>query len=641
VSQERIRVGPQAAVEALWRANELLERVFNAVHVLIAYVDRDFDFVRVNEAYARADGREPGFFPGKNHFALYPNAENEAIFRRVVETGERYAAVEKPFTYAEHPERGVSYWDWIVEPVRDARGEVEGLVVSLLDVTDRALTRRGVEAAATYARSLIEASLDPLVTIAPDGRITDVNAATIAVTGCGRDELVGRDFAEFFTDPERARAGYEEAFREGAVRDYALCIRRRDGHVTPVLYNAVVYRDAAGQVVGVFAAARDVTASVRAEQALRRVNRALTTLSGCNESLVHATDEGELVRDMCRAITELGGYRMAWVGAVRHDEGRTLEPLARSGAGAGYLERARVGWGDDDRGRGPCGLAVRSGRTEIVRDARTDPRFAPWRELAEEQGFRSMLALPLVVDGAVLGVLAIYSVEADAFDPEEVKLLEELAGDLAYGIANLRERRARRAAAEKLRRSLEETVQAVATTVEVRDPYTAGHQRRVAGLARAIGHRMGLDDERVHGIWLAGTVHDVGKVRVPVEILIKPGHLTAVETDLIRLHSTTGFEILKDIEFPWPIAQIVLQHHERLDGSGYPRGLEGAAILLEARILAVADVVESMTSHRPYRPGLGVDAALKEIVTHRDHLYDAGAVDACAWLFREGGFAFA
>lgn len=190
----------------------------------------------------------------------------------------------------------------------------------------------------------------------------------------------------------------------------------------------------------------------------------------------------------------------------------------------------------------------------------------------------------------------------------------------------------------ELRDNLLDFVTAIAATIEVRDPYTAGHQRRVADLATAIAQELQLPEDQIEGLKLAGVVHDIGKIRVPAEILSKPGRLDELEFNLIKRHSITGYDILKSINFPWPIAQIVLQHHERLDGGGYPHGLKDSEILLEAKILAVADVVESMVSHRPYRAGLGIDAALEEITRHRTVLYDPGVVDACLKLFREQGY---
>jgi PAS domain S-box-containing protein len=193
---------------------------------------------------------------------------------------------------------------------------------------------------------------------------------------------------------------------------------------------------------------------------------------------------------------------------------------------------------------------------------------------------------------------------------------------------------------DKLRKITGATIQAMAQTVEVRDPYTAGHQKRVADLARAIATRMGLSSDRIDGIRMAGAIHDIGKISVPAEILSKPGLLTPLEFSLIKTHAQIGYDILKDIEFPWDIATMVLQHHERLDGSGYPQGVTGERILLEARILTVADVVEAMASHRPYRPSLGMDKALEEIKGKRGRFYDPDVVDACTLLFSENKFTF-
>ncbi len=188
---------------------------------------------------------------------------------------------------------------------------------------------------------------------------------------------------------------------------------------------------------------------------------------------------------------------------------------------------------------------------------------------------------------------------------------------------------------ESLRKALGATIQAIAVTVETRDPYTAGHQRRVADLSRAIANEMGLESDQTEGIRMAGVIHDLGKIAIPAEILSKPSKLSEIEYRLIQNHSRAGYDILKDIEFPWPVARIVLQHHERIDGSGYPGGLKGDEILIEARIISVADVVEAIASYRPYRPGLGMEKALGEITRNKGVLYDPGVVDACLKLFYE------
>ncbi len=190
----------------------------------------------------------------------------------------------------------------------------------------------------------------------------------------------------------------------------------------------------------------------------------------------------------------------------------------------------------------------------------------------------------------------------------------------------------------KLRKTTGGIIQAMTLTVEARDPYTAGHQRRVSNLARSIATELLLSKKQIEGVRVAGIIHDLGKISIPIDILKKPGRLSKEEFNLIKTHTQVAYDILKTIDFPWPIAQIVLQHHERMNGSGYPAGLSGEKILLEAKILAVADVVEAMTSCRPYRPSLGIDKALEEISKNKATLYDSKIVDACLKIFNEKDF---
>jgi len=192
----------------------------------------------------------------------------------------------------------------------------------------------------------------------------------------------------------------------------------------------------------------------------------------------------------------------------------------------------------------------------------------------------------------------------------------------------------------RLRKTLGTMIQAMSAAVEARDPYTSGHQRRVAALARSIAEEMNLSRDQIEGIRMAASIHDMGKISIPAEILSMPRKLSKLEFDLVKTHSQAGHDIIKDIDFPWPIANIILQHHERINGSGYPHGLRGDNILLEARILAVADVVETMASYRPYRPALGLDTALEEITRNKNILYDGEVVEACLKIFREKKYEF-
>ncbi len=263
-----------------------------------------------------------------------------------------------------------------VSPVKDKAGKIVGASTIARDVTERKKAEEKLRQASLYARSLLEASLDPLVTISKDGKVLDVNRATELATGVERKKLIGSDFSDYFTDPEIARQGYELVFAEETVRDYPLAIRHTSGRVLEVLYNASVFKNEAGEVEGVFAAARDITERKRAERALR-------SLSGCNEALVRATDEQNLLQQVGDLVVKTGGYRMAWVGYADHDERKTVRAVAESGFEAGYLDKVDITWADEERGRGPTGTAIRTGTPTVCHDVTSDSRFVPWRENAD------------------------------------------------------------------------------------------------------------------------------------------------------------------------------------------------------------------------------------------------------------------
>jgi len=252
----------------------------------------------------------------------------------------------------------------------------------------------------------------------------------------------------------------------------------------------------------------------------------------------------------------------------------------------------------------------------------------------------------IFVSGTIGEEKAIETLKSGATDYVLKNRLSRLVPAVHRALQEVRERAQRRNAEEELRLShqrlqhmLEGTAQALAAVTEERDPYTAGHQQRVARLACAIGEEMGLPESQIEGIRMAGLIHDIGKIAVPAEILSKPGKISEAEFNIIRTHPQVGYEIVKGIEFPWPVGQAILQHHEMLDGSGYPAGLKGLEILLEARILAAADLVEAMSSHRPYRPARGTAISLEELVHQKGTLYDPRVVDACWELFYGKGFA--
>ena len=260
------------------------------------------------------------------------------------------------------------------------------------------------------------------------------------------------------------------------------------------------------------------------------MNQAQRVLSKCNEALIRATEEATLLQQICDLIVEEAGYRLCWVGCAENDPAKSVTVIAQAGFEAGYLATLNITWADTERGRGPTGTCIRTGTTAVTKHIATDPQMIPWRAEALKRGYGSSVSIPLIVNAATFGAIMIYAAEPDGFGAEEVALLSELASDLAFGIGNLRTRADRDRITyenmhhtEILQKSLEQSIHAIADTVEARDPYTAGHERRVADLAVAIAKEMGLPEEKVHGIHLAATIHDLGKIHIPAEILLQTG----------------------------------------------------------------------------------------------------------------------
>jgi PAS domain S-box-containing protein len=527
--------------------------------------------------------------------------------------------------------------------VLDSAGNPVQNIAIVRDITDRKAMETALRDSEGSYRSLFELSPDAIVAWKSNAVIEAANQAAATMLGYDQaEDLFGRSWLDFVV-PEDAPAravATRSAEQSGGLIGSEFSMQRKDGSRFPVEGRLRAALDSAGNPVRTIAIARDITARKQAEHALQRLNRTLRNLVAADTAVVHATTEQTLLDDMCRVCVEVGGYRLVCIGFVEHDEAKTVRPVAWAGEHAEYIQKANLTWADTERGRGPTGAAIRTARTQINQNIEINPAMAPWRADLVGYGFKSSVALPLKSGSEVFGAVTLFAGEPDAFGLEEVDLLEELAGDLAYGIQARRDRAGRETALAALDGALKSTVQAVAGALEMHDTYTAGHERHVADLSVAIARELGLTESLIEGLFLAGLIHDVGKINIPSEFLSKPGKLTPLEYQLIQTHVQAGYDIIKTISFPWPIAQSMLQHHERLDGSGYPNHLKGEAISIEGRILGVADVVDAMQSHRPYRPALGLDAALAEIEQGKGRLYDPAVVDACTVLFRQKGFKF-
>lgn len=428
--------------------------------------------------------------------------------------------------------------------------------------------------------------------------------------------------------------------------DFTCRIRRQDGEVRWIWAKGKPEFDERHEPVALFGLVQDITKREQEEVERERLLKRQLVLSRITLSLGASTGLKNTLRTLCsevRSLLDADGFFVSWYQkdtglitalsifneGVECDVGTIRSiPLAEEGkeVQSTVLRTAR-----------PLNIPnwiEREHAMQTVYPIESDGSLAPVPPGDERAGCtESALLVPMMFEGEPVGVLQVQSNRLNAYSDEDVDLLAGVANVAAVSIQNA-------LLLEEIQRGLEGTIEALARTTEMKDPYTSGHQQRVSQLACAIAEKMGLGEKTVDGVRVSGLIHDVGKVSIPAEILSKPGRLTPLEFSLVKEHVRIGFDVLKGIVFPWPVAETVLQHHERLDGSGYPCGLRGEAINLGARILAVADVVEAMASHRPYRPALGIDAALAEIRDHQGKLYDPEVVEVCNQLFADG-FEFA
>ena len=484
-------------------------------------------------------------------------------------------------------------WKWIL-----ARGSVvsqspDGRPLRMIgthtDITERKRAEEALRASEDRYRDLVENSRDLICTHDLEGRLLSVNAAAVRLTGFAREALLGMNLADLLT--QGARAGfpaYLDALRTRGAARGLMHIRTAQGEARWWEYDNTLRSDGVAAPV-VRGMAQDVTEVRLAERARKSSEDKFSRAFQLNPDAININRlEDGLYVSVNRGFTRIIGYGEA-------------ELLGRTSLELDI-------WADPaDRARLVEGLRNEGVVTNLEARFRT-----------KDGRILDGLMSASIID--IDGVPHVISITRDVSERKQVeRQMQEYVGELENAFMS--------------------TVKVATTLGEMRDPYTAGHQRRVAEIAVAIGAEMGLDARGQEGLRVAGYLHDIGKINIPAEMLSKPGKLSAVEYQLIKGHAQSGYDVLKDVEFPWPVAEVALQHHERVDGSGYPQGLKGEAIVLEARIMAVADVVEAMSSHRPYRAGLGIDNALAEIERGSGGVYDSKVADACLRLFREKGYS--
>lgn len=477
---------------------------------------------------------------------------------------------------------------------------------------------------------------DTLVIVEPNGLLE-------AMTGYPPGTLAGVGIQAIL--PEIDRVGLDMAFQSPSENGITKRVQlsRQDGTRIPAWMTLSRPYSFAGRRLVVFEL-RNAAREQDMEERLAAKRWALRAYAAAALTLVRAESSETLLQQICEAMTNDSPFVLASVAMVGAAPEYPVVIQAKAGPAIGYMEGIEItAAADSSRGRGPAGEAFRTQRSQIVSDVATDPNYGLWRERALRHGIRCTLTVPFKIGPDQNGLLGVYSANRSAFGAVVYEAFEHLAQEIGVGLHTLRqreqierERQQREAAQQQLTQALVAAVGAIAGAVEAGDPFTAGHQRRVAIVACDLAAQLGWNEDQLRGLRMAAMVHDIGKLAVPQEILNKPGRLTPQEFDRVKLHVEVGYQILKDIPFPWPVAEMARQHHEKLDGSGYPLGLRGDAILPGARVLAVADIVESMACERPYRKALGVEAALEEVeMLAAKGKLDPEVVRVCARMFRE------
>lgn len=449
-------------------------------------------------------------------------------------------------------------------------------------------------------RTMFEDSGDAMYISTKEGKFIDVNQSAVDLFGYSREEILQMDILNLYTDKEDRKAVSEEIDKKGQIRSYELNLKRKDGKIISCLLTSTAMHDSNGNITGYQGIIRDITARKEREEALKRradnLDKRYKELQ-CLSSISNIVEEPDYDLDNVLSKTV------------------SVVPFALQ-----HSEDVGV----------KISLDNKTYKTEKYKDS-------TYKESRN-----------IVVKGSTIGSFDVSYLIGNGNKPttdysflkEEKMLFSVIAERIGKIVEQYKIEQELKDSLEKLQYVIEGVIKAMATATELRDPYTAGHQRRVSKLAVAISTKMDLSQDQTESIKMAGIIHDLGKISIPAEILSKPGKLSEHEFNIIKTHSQVGYEILKTIDFPWPIAQIILQHHEKLDGSGYPQGLHGDDILLEAKIISVADVVEAMASHRPYRPALGIDQALNEVQKNKGKYYDENVVRVCLELFERNEFQF-
>ena len=444
---------------------------------------------------------------------------------------------------------------------------------------------------AAAADNIVSTMADSLILLDREGNIVNVNKATLHLSGYGKDELKGKSVEIFFREKDFKSTLLDKAIKGESIRNYEFGFKTKTGDNIPVIFSSSAMMDEAGGMAGIVCIVKDITERKIAEENVKNIKDELEIILDSVPAIIFYKDiEGRIIRANKALADSLKV-------PIKDIVGKTTEELFSK------EEAENMKKGDKE--------VIISGKLKRnIIQPYTTPDGIRW----------------LIIDkipykdkkGKITGIIGL---------AKDITVQRKSEQELQQTF-------------QRLKKSMDAVLDTMSKIIEAKDPYTSGHQQRVCQLATRIAQEIKLPEDKIEGIRISSLIHDIGKIGIPTEILSKPTRLTDIEFSLIKGHSQIGSDILKSIDFSYPIAQIVLQHHERLNGVGYPQGLKGEDILLEAKIIGVADVVEAMSSHRPYRPTLGIEKALEEISKNKGTLYDPEVADACLKLFKEKGFKF-
>ncbi|MBT7951066.1 MAG: PAS domain S-box protein [Gammaproteobacteria bacterium] len=531
-------------------------------------------------------------------------------------------------------------------PYYDKENKILGFIVSARNISARIKAELELQESEHQFHVMADSTQDALLMLNNEGNVSFWNKAAERIFGYERHQTIGKPLEELII-PDEYRESHIEGYKKfketgkGNIIGKTLEMEAIDksGTLLPIeLSISAIELKGEWHAVALI---RDISDRKKAQDELNKSIRALQALSSCNEILVHSASEFELVQSICEILISIQGYSASWVGFIDEDSETLVRPIALSGIDKKNPDEVDLdinklpGWGLVKK-------AIMTGEDLICDNNTEDEEVKMLQKQHTTCACCSSITLLLKYnhDRTPLGILHICSKDAFSYSLAEVSLLKEMAADMAYGIHSIRMSAEKDKSMERLSDALINTIEAIAITVEKRDPYTAGHMHNVELLAVAIAKEMGLTEDRIKGLQLGASIHDIGKIYIPAEILNRPGKLSAAEFEMIKTHSLVGYEIVQGIKFPWPVAEMIIQHHERLDGSGYPNGLKGEQIILEAQILSVADVVEAITSHRPYRPALGLDKGIEIIEEGKGKYFNPEVVDVCVKIIKRGDFSF-